>query len=77
MQGSLCLLLLAATIGCSNNDPATVEASESTDMSGEAASFYSVDAYDPSRDASADLTATIARATKDSKRILLEVGGLW
>lgn len=81
MRGSLCLLLLAPTMGCSNSDPASVGTStvdtESTEKSTDVAGFYSVDAYDPSRDASADLTATIARATKERKRIILEVGGLW
>jgi hypothetical protein len=66
MQVAPYLLLLAVTIGCSNDA-----------LSEEATSFYSVDVYDPARDANADLAATIAGATKDSKRILLEVGGLW
>jgi len=64
MRVALCLFLLTAATACSNGEPAPT-------------SFYSVDVYDPARDASADLTATIARATKDGKRILLEVGGLW
>jgi hypothetical protein len=81
MRVALSLLLLTAATACSITEPATVEAATSrsdvADTSTEATGFYSVDAYDPARDASADLTATIARATEDGKRILLEVGGLW
>lgn len=81
MRVALCLLLLTAAAACSNSEPAPVEAattkSDVADTSTEATSFYSVDVYDPARDASADLTATVAQATKDGKRILLEVGGLW
>ena len=86
MRVALCLLLLTAAAACSNSEPAPVEPapveaattkSDVADTSTEATSFYSVDVYDPARDASADLTATVAQATKDGKRILLEVGGLW
>lgn len=84
MRVALCLLLLTAATACSNSESAPVEAasghsgqSGTIGTSPEATSFYSVDVYDPERDASADLTSTIARATKDGKRILLEVGGLW
>ncbi|MFT7078052.1 MAG: hypothetical protein ACJA0P_004079 [Planctomycetota bacterium] len=81
MRVALCLLLLTAATACSHSESAPVEAaaaqSDTIGTSPEATSFYSVDVYDPERDASADLTSTIARATKDGKRILLEVGGLW
>jgi thiol:disulfide interchange protein len=38
---------------------------------------YSVDKYDPARDAAADLDLTIRQAKASGKRILLEVGGNW
>ncbi len=39
--------------------------------------IYTVANYDPVRDAAADLTLTVARAEREGKRILLEVGGQW
>ncbi len=78
MRVALCLFLLAAATACSNGEPAPVGAA--TTESGaqiETTGLFTVGVYDPDRDASADLTATIARATKEGKRILLEVGGLW
>lgn len=50
---------------------------ESSDADAPAASLFTVDVYDPARDASADLKATIARAGEEKKRILLDVGGDW
>jgi len=38
---------------------------------------YSVDKYDPTRNAAADLDETITRAKQSGTRILLEVGGNW
>jgi len=38
---------------------------------------YSVDKYDPTRNATADLDQTISQARQSNKRILLEVGGNW
>ncbi len=72
MRVTLCLLLLTSATACSDVEPDAVEAATT-----QVTSFYSVDAYDPMRDASADLEVTIARATMDGKRILLEIGGLW
>ena len=43
----------------------------------ETASFYTVAEYDEARDPAADLEATVSRAQKEGKRILLEVGGEW
>ena len=43
----------------------------------EFADFYVVSEYDEARDPAADLTATVARAQEEGKRILLEVGGVW
>ncbi|MCY4058627.1 MAG: thioredoxin family protein [Gammaproteobacteria bacterium] len=40
-------------------------------------SFYSVSVYDRERDPNKDLEDTVARATKEDKRILLFVGGDW
>jgi len=39
--------------------------------------FYSVDDYDPERDADADLLKTIEQAKAENKRIILEIGGHW
>jgi thiol:disulfide interchange protein len=38
---------------------------------------YSVETYDPKRDAAADLKATMDQARKKGKRILVQVGGDW
>ncbi len=42
-----------------------------------AAAVYSVDKYDPARDAAADLADTTRLAKQTGKRILLQVGGNW
>lgn len=59
----------------------TTEESTSTQSSiaGNAASdsFFTVDHYDPKRDAVKDLEMTVAKATESNKRILIEVGGKW
>lgn len=39
--------------------------------------FYTVDHYDEKRDPAKDLEETIKRATKEKKRILVQVGGDW
>ncbi len=44
---------------------------------GQSAPVYTVDVYDPSRDAARDLERTIDRAGRENKRILLLVGGNW
>lgn len=41
------------------------------------APVYSVDKYDPARNAAADFEATIKLATQSGKGILLQVGGAW
>jgi len=41
------------------------------------AAVYSVDRYDPARDAATDLAETRRLAKESDKRILLEVGGNW
>jgi len=43
----------------------------------EYAAFYVVAEYDEARDPAVDLAATVGRAQKEGKRILLEVGGVW
>ena len=43
----------------------------------DAEAFYSVSVYDKKRDPFADLEATVARAAREDKRILLFVGGDW
>ncbi len=40
-------------------------------------SIFVVAAYDPGRDASADLKMAVRRAKAEGKRILLDVGGTW
>lgn len=40
-------------------------------------SFFTVDLYDPQRDAVKDLEMTVSMATQSNKRILIEVGGKW
>ena len=40
-------------------------------------SFYSVDKYDPGANPAEDLAATVSRASKSGKTIILEVGGQW
>jgi thiol:disulfide interchange protein len=39
--------------------------------------FYTVDHYDESRDPEADLVKTIDRASKENKRVMIQVGGDW
>jgi thiol:disulfide interchange protein len=39
--------------------------------------LYSVEAYDPGRDPSVDLAATLVRAGEENKRVILEIGGEW
>ena len=41
------------------------------------APVYSVDVYDPERDAAKDLEATVQLAEKEKKRILIQLGGNW
>lgn len=40
-------------------------------------SIYSVTTYQPERDPKKDLEATVKRAKRDGKRIILEIGGEW
>lgn len=39
--------------------------------------LYEIAVYDPARDPAADLADTVARAQREGKRIILEVGGEW
>ncbi len=39
--------------------------------------FYTVDHYDEARDPEADLVKTIDRASKENKRVMIQVGGDW
>ena len=52
-------------------EPSTVEPVTGT------SGFYSVDDYNPERDADADLLKTIEQAKAENKRIILEIGGHW
>ena len=86
------LLLAAALTACSSgtSDAAGPEtpptetpstdappAEDAAPNDAETAGVYTVDAYDPARNPSADLEATVARAGEEQKRILLEIGGDW
>ncbi len=50
---------------------------ETSSVETETASFYTVATYDVASDPVQNLTATIARAQSENKRILLHVGGEW
>ena len=71
------------TIGAhEDTPPAAEEKTVETEKSMAAAkttavSFYTVEHYGNDRNADEDLKATIARATAEKKRILLQVGGEW
>ena len=81
------LLLAAAAItgGCgrssaptNNNDPAANESPMlSSESTGRVTSFYTVAKYDPQADPAADLESTVAKATAEGKRIIIEIGGQW
>lgn len=63
-----CVVILLATLaaGCSQET-----------RSGAGGVTYTVDKYDPARDPSADLAATVEQARSADKRILIQVGGDW
>lgn len=69
-------------IGCSRTEQSTVTTTAEppsvspVDEAVEVA-FYTVDDYDPARDATADLAMTVEQASADGKRIILEIGGQW
>ena len=69
MRITVYLCLLALLVSCSFSDSLFGTKEDTT--------FFSVAKYDPLRDASADLAATVAQAQRGNKRILLEVGGDW
>ena len=60
---ALSVVLLGLGVGCAQQ--------------ASAAAVYSVDKYDPARNAAADLAETSRLAKQSGKRILLEVGGNW
>lgn len=75
------LLVMGICCGCTRG-PNRVETSvdgqvEVDSVEKSANSLYTVDQYDASRDVEADLATTVARATAENKRILLEIGGDW
>ena len=84
-----CLLTFVAAVivgGCARSTdvastdvhPADVVAEPSTVVPVTGTSeFYSVDDYDPKRDANVDLLKTIDQAKAENKRIILEIGGHW
>ncbi len=71
----------AATEPTALTNSSKIGDSESTDSPTKAAhqgvTFYSVDHYDASRNPATDLAETVRRATKEKKRILIQVGGDW
>lgn len=62
--------------GADSSSAPEVKTSEVRKEAG-ATSFYTVAQYDPAADPSEDLAATVLAASKDGKRIILEVGGQW
>ena len=62
------MVLLAGCSGQSGADPIATPVKPA---------FYTVDHYDPSRDPHADLAMTIERASRENKRIFVQVGGNW
>lgn len=74
-------LLTTVLVGCdrSKDTASNSVAAETSTVAPvtEVSGFYSVDDYDPARDANADLLATVEQATADNKRIIIEVGGQW
>ncbi len=67
----LLLLLLCGFV------PAIPAFSQSHEAAEPDTSLYVVGAYDPLRDPAQDLELAVARAQREGKRILLEVGGDW
>lgn len=64
----------ACQTGASTGETAAEGAGEAASKSVE---LFSVDVYDPGRDAAADLKEAVQIATSTNRRILLEVGGEW
>jgi thiol:disulfide interchange protein len=63
---ALLALLAALSLGRASADPRV-----------KAAPVYTVDVYDPERNPADDLKAAVARARKEKKRVLVQVGGEW
>jgi thiol:disulfide interchange protein len=63
---------LALAIGCR-----VAVAQDTKTTSAAVKPVYSVESYDPKRDAAEDLKQTIAKAKPAGKRILVQVGGDW
>jgi hypothetical protein len=74
-------IIATVIVGCSRRtDLASTDVETETSMAAPVAAgsgFYSIDDYDPARDAASDLLKTIDRAKADNKRIILEIGGRW
>ena len=68
----VCFLLAAELVGCSRQH--SVETAVLVVSKPE---FYTVDHYDKSRDPVADMAMTVERATRENKRIFVQVGGNW
>ena len=79
-------LVATVIVGCTRStDVASIDVA-STDVADEPSTaalttstggLYTVDDYDPERDADADLLRTIEQAKAGHKRIILEIGGQW
>ncbi len=75
--------LCAAVIvlcGCGHDStPAAGQsgAADPRETSAEVVSLYTVDDYDPAASPAEDLVETVAQASANGKRILLEIGGQW
>ena len=83
--GVLVVVALWLTIGCAKPSPSDNSAKSPDPLpmvdAGEDVMYleklFTVDHYDPERDATQDLDTTIAMASESGKRILVEVGGQW
>ena len=82
---SILIFVVGAMIGCDaemvekefSAKPTNVQQSVEKGDSEKEESFFIVDDYDPSRDASNDLKMAVELASKSNKNILIEVGGKW
>ncbi len=72
--GVLSFLCSVAVLSQDSSSPAEV-AGRSGKKKGD--SIYTVSKYDPKRDATKDLAATVQRAKAEGKHIILEIGGDW
>jgi len=68
MVRAACILLISLTV---------FSALSAQERGGGGGTFAPVTAFDPARDAAADIDAAIAEAKRTGKRVLIDVGGEW